>query len=419
MSGRNISHNREEQRLETLSFLLLVAGGVAGLVSMPRVVPFGDGFEMVALAKNLAIHGTFADPFEVLKTGFTAANPPLYPFLLSLLIRIVGAGQLALLAVSVCTIVTNAVIASLLPRLSIVFYRNMWPGVGAAILWLVIAQPMPAWDANLTLCLLELFVLQTNSTVGRNNSILHGMVSGLLAGALFLLNPSTILIFLPWLIFLGFSGRYQIKRCVGHCAIILALLAVIASSWAIRNKRLLGAYVIRTNLGMTLYSSDNDCAHASMIANEANNCYQAHHPNTSIDEAELLKKMGEVAYDHMRTSDAIRWIASHPQRFTALTLERALEFWFPRIDEHPWKIAVLWLATLLSVPGMIVMAKNRLPVMLYVGFVLFLYPLIYYIVVSDVRYRYPVIWLTLLPAGFLCYLLANRVAPQLMSRLSR
>ena len=29
-----------------------------------------------------------------------------------------------------------------------------------------------------------------------------------------------------------------------------------------------------------------------------------------------------------------------------------------------------------------------------------LYPPLYYVVVSDVRYRYPVLWITLLAAGF-------------------
>jgi len=34
-------------------------------------------------------------------------------------------------------------------------------------------------------------------------------------------------------------------------------------------------------------------------------------------------------------------------------------------------------------------------------FVLAVYPPIYYVVVSDVRYRYPVLWLTFLSAGYL------------------
>ena len=51
------------------------------------------------------------------------------------------------------------------------------------------------------------------------------------------------------------------------------------------------------------------------------------------------------------------------------------------------------------------MARNRVPVTIYVLPVLGFYPLMYYIVIADVRFRYPVLWLSLLPAGyFLAYL---------------
>jgi hypothetical protein len=37
-----------------------------------------------------------------------------------------------------------------------------------------------------------------------------------------------------------------------------------------------------------------------------------------------------------------------------------------------------------------------------------IYPLMYYIVVSDLRYRTPVLWLSLLPAGYFLSMLTNR-----------
>jgi len=46
---------------------------------------------------------------------------------------------------------------------------------------------------------------------------------------------------------------------------------------------------------------------------------------------------------------------------------------------------------------------------LFVLFVLFIYPLMYYVVVSDVRYRLPVLWLSLLPAGYFLTYSAQRV----------
>ncbi len=45
------------------------------------------------------------------------------------------------------------------------------------------------------------------------------------------------------------------------------------------------------------------------------------------------------------------------------------------------------------------MIRRRADATLFVVFVLLIYPLMYYIVVSDVRYRLPVLWLTLVAAG--------------------
>jgi hypothetical protein len=71
---------------------------------------------------------------------------------------------------------------------------------------------------------------------------------------------------------------------------------------------------------------------------------------------------------------------------------------------------IIWLATALSIPGLIVMARRREPVILFVAAVLLIYPLAYYFVVTDVRYRYPVLWLSLLPAGYVAHLTMKRLA---------
>jgi hypothetical protein len=72
---------------------------------------------------------------------------------------------------------------------------------------------------------------------------------------------------------------------------------------------------------------------------------------------------------------------------------------------------ILWIVTLFSIPGLVLMAYRRERVTLFVVLVLIAFPLLYYVVISDVRYRIPVLWLSLLPAG---YLLAN--ASQLLSK---
>ena len=46
------------------------------------------------------------------------------------------------------------------------------------------------------------------------------------------------------------------------------------------------------------------------------------------------------------------------------------------------------------------MAVRRIPLTVFLAAVWLLYPLMYYVVVSSDRYRYPILWTSLLAAGF-------------------
>jgi hypothetical protein len=199
--------------------------------------------------------------------------------------------------------------------------------------------------------------------------------------------------------------------------------------WGARNYHRFGVFALRITMGMTLYASNIDCAEVDIFRDQLYGCYNAHHPNTSLSEAELLRTLGEVEYDHKRVKDVKDWVYQHPSRFALLTAKRVLRFWFPQtlpsaeeiLEKGGYPIPeqvrgwiarrnavayVLCLITVLSIPGVFVMAYRRLPVTVYVLAVCAIYPLMYYIVISDVRFRYPELWLSLLPAGyFIAYLL--------------
>jgi hypothetical protein len=390
--------------------MFFTAGGVVGLYQMAStVIPFGQGFEMVALAENLARSGAYANPFTVLATGPTAANPPLYPFLLAIIIKVFRIPIAISFAATLCNVFANALTAAWLPRLSSLFYQDLRPGIVASVLWLLAALLNPSWDTSWSIATLLLFCLSSSSGIEKPNSVLYGGLAGLLAGALFLFNPSTILIFLPWLAWLAFTRIAAFKKTALYCCALLTVVLLAAFSWAFRNHQQLGKFVIRTNLGMTLYASNNDCARPGLIADELNNCYQAHHPNTSLSEAELLQKLGEPAYDNKRVRDTEAWIRTHPRPFMRLTAARVRDFWLPPTTDHPFKAEVIWFTTIFSIPGLIMMATRRVKVTSFIISVLLVYPLMYYTVVSDVRYRLPVLWLSLLPAGYFLTHAARRL----------
>jgi len=152
---------------------------------------------------------------------------------------------------------------------------------------------------------------------------------------------------------------------------------------------------------MTLHASNNDCADPSIYQELGSGCYAATHPELSVPEATLLKSMGEPAYDRLKIAEAMTWIKSHPSRFFRLTLARIAQFWFPVPRPPRYAAYLIWIITLLSFPGFYIMLKRRVPAAVFFGAVFLIYPLPYYIVVSGVRYRVPVLWLSSLMAGYL------------------
>jgi hypothetical protein len=358
---------------------------------------FCVGCEMVGIARSLVMQGIYGNPFDVLHdTGPTAANPPIYPLFLAVLMEVFKYWHRVGIAAAASNVVANALTAAWLPKISKAFYGDLWPGILGSILWLASEPLMPSWDTSFTVAGLLFFCLFTTSSL-RSKHFVSALLAGVIAGIVFLLNPSSLLIFLPWMIYLVIHRRAATLR---QTAIVLSTLTLIISVWVGRNYLQLGAFVVRTNLGMTLYASDNDCAEASLHADEANNCYQSNHPNVNIREAELLRTVGEVQYDRERTADAELWIRTHQDRFWRLTFERFRQFWLPPLYDNSLGICVIWAASVLSVPGLLLMILRREPVTWFILTVLLIYPLMYYVVVSDVRYRYPVLWISLLPAGY-------------------
>jgi hypothetical protein len=118
--------------------------------------------------------------------------------------------------------------------------------------------------------------------------------------------------------------------------------------------------------------------------------------------------MGEVRYNRYRFSTATNWIREHPRRFLTLTGRRIVEFWFPPDSRSAC------LVTLLSIPGLLLLWKKARPVAGFFTAVFAVYPLLYYLAESVLRYRYPILWLSLLAAGYMIQVTVQRF--RLMSR---
>jgi len=362
---------------------------------------FGRGFEMAAVATNLAERGTYGNPFAPAITGPTALVPPLYPLFLVALIKISGSLIWMAILASVVNILTNALIAALMPKVSEVFFGDFRPGAWGGLLWIFAMRLMPQWDATCTMAVVILFCLLTAATIGRRGRPgWWAGAAGLLGGMLSLLNPATVTMFVPWVAFLFFWRRVKLRYAVRYASAMLLTMAACNAPWVARNYRIWHAFVLRTSFGITLYSSNNPCAESSLVKDGAHGCFQATHPVASAAEVQLLNQLGEVRYDRNRAAAAWSWIHANPARFRQLTLARIFEFWFPEPIVPPYTAYAMWAITVFSIPGIALMAWRRYPATLYLLAVWLIYPLMYYTVVSCDRYRYPILWTSMLPAGY-------------------
>jgi hypothetical protein len=390
------------RRTVVLLFVLAAVSATWQLAVFPGA-GFGRYFESVAVARSLAAGHGFANPFGAMETGPTAHLAPLFPLALAGLIRVFGdTPAFARAAVTLCVLI-HALHAVLLLPLSRLLLADVRPGVWAALF--VAAVPtipvLPQWEAIWSASGSMLFCLATARILRSGWPFwIRGAASGALCGVLLLLNPALLIVSGVWMAFFWFSERPPLGGWVVCSLTFLAAAALVCLPWTLRNQHRLGAlFLVRDNLGIELYSSNADCADAGSDANRRNGCHALLQANVNTHEAALVRDMGEVNYNRSRRAIAIEWIHDHPARFRELTLRRIREFWFPGPEEAPWYAYSVWTITALSLPGLFFMARARHKAALAILVVLASYPVVYYFVQAAPRFRVPILWMSLLPAG--------------------
>lgn len=364
------------------------------------------GWETVAIARELTHSGNFANPFEAGPSGPTAIIPPLYPIYLACLLEILGDTPAFALTASLLAVAAQALHAALLPRISLLLLGESMPGIFAGLLSALAFRLMPQWDAAFTSCAVLLFLL-CSSLVTRQASALTGAAVGLLL----LTNPSTALIAGPWLVVLYLRQRVSPARI----ALMAAVAVFVTIPWVVRNHIALDTWSIKDNLGYTAFAANSDCAVSGGLNGPAGGCVSERNPNKNPDELAQLIRLGEAKYDSQRARDTIRWVQGHPASFVHLTASRVAAFWFPQRAAPAYTVLTIWFATALSVPGLLLLFRHDSVVTGFLMSVTALYPLLYYLVAADVRYRYPILWVSLLGAGYLVTRLTKRKRDSLLS----
>lgn len=393
-----------EKRQQLALFVAVTLGAAAlslGYGVLDLTHPAARRGEMAWVAQNLAEHGQFANPFLIRETGPTAIVAPGYPLFLAMLLALFGPEHGGVAIVWIVALI-HGLHAALLIQLSRIVFQDQRPGIWAAVLAgaLPTVRFMPAWEAIFTATCLMVFFL-VSSRWGQKGLVGTGKVTllGMMAGLMVLVNPVAALVAIVWAVQFFRMHWRNLQRPVVAVACCGFMLFVTPLPWAVRGQVVLGAPVIKNTLGMTLDASNNDCASSSFLLTCQSGCYGRHHPYNNRAEAELLLTMGEVQYDASRLRLASAWIRSNPSAFLHLTARRTFEFWFPNTVEASYAYAIS-LVTLLSLAGFVLMRRRNIQFLWFAVWASLTYPLAYYVVYSDSRFRIPILWISLLGAGY-------------------
>lgn len=350
------------------------------------------GGEAGRIARALVNGRGYADPFIGL-SGPTAWLGPVYPLMVAAAFKLLGtysaAAGVAILGLNglfaAATCVTMRVIGQL------TFGET--PGTASA--WLYAALPFEmawasrwVWDTSLSTLLLVLLVWLTFS-LERTDERRSWFLYGLLWGVILLTNGSLASL-------LPVSAAYLIlkrKSVRTARAIVLSFVfaCVIATPWWTRNWQAFHNFIpLRSNFAMELYLGNHE-------GTEGLNMFWDH-PFWNETEMERYRQRGEIGYLAEKGELALAWISSHPAEFVKLSLKRVVTFWadVPEPDRagrsraFDWHHALMFAVSVLAFVGAIVGWRRGVPGAGLCVWVLTVYPLVYYVTHTHLRYRAPI-----------------------------
>ncbi len=341
---------------------------LSSLTTLPHI---DQQYESLRVALSLAHNGGFADPY-LLPTGPTAHVAPGFPLVISLIYRVFGEGMAGETAKRILGCMVGSLPYALLPAVSVACGFGSLPGWIGGLWGAVIPlnrheEIAGNWESPWSAVGVLVLVYLTAKRAG-------AWRFGLAGGITLLFAPAVA----PVL------AAFAVVRRWWWALPIAALLVL---PWAWRNHHALGAWIWgRSNFGLELSLSNRDQTTSNIRDNLRLGYHKASHPSHSLREADLVCYWGEAEYNHRRLETAREWIATHPARFASLTLARIRQFWFPSV--------YFTLLVALAAIGL-----WRAPNAWIFGTLWTVFPLVYYLVQYDPRYRHPMEWSVLLLAA--------------------
>ncbi len=403
---------RELQKAATSLLLILLVGFAARLTfawtqarKVPSAalasVPFEN--ETGSIAHALVIGKGFSNPF-LRDTGPTAWLTPVYPLLVAATFKLFGVFTIS----SFAFLVFLNILFSTATSIPIFYAAKRIAGIGAASLaaWLWALFPNAImfpfewiWDtclATLLAATLLWATLELAESVRRRDWCLYG----LLWGFTLMTNPSLGSL-LPFL--LGWAAYHARRRAplpLTRPLLALGLAILCCVPWTARNYAVFHRFVpLRSNFPLELYIGNNEN-------------YDDQHPRyppAISKERETVRyfRMGETSFMDEEKRKALAFIVSHPRMDVILFGERFTAFWAGIANPLGTFLATdsllirgLILCAVLSgigaLSGIVVLVRRRSVYAFPLAIFPVVFPFLYYVTHTSLRYRHPIDPVTLL-----------------------
>jgi len=357
--------------------------------------------ELGAIVRSLVETGQFANPY-ILETGPTAHLPPIPPAMFALVYYLFGYHSITGYIDIGLIIMTNSLIYALMPWIADGLGTGRQAGfIGGLLGAFIVEFEWGYHGEGLTAVLLGLMLMVF---LRRWNDGQHpfrdAALLGLGVGISFHVQPALLLVFLGCLAFeLGWHRTKSKAAIIG----MLVLGVVLACApWAWRNYVVFHEFFfIRSNLGLELRMGNHDGAAATMDETIAQMIRQGAilHPRGSLNEAKILRDIGEMAYMDQALSETLAWVWKNPLEFYKLTFLRFIHYWFGPLALSFTSILVAALTILAILGARRILPNLPRPQRILVLTPLITYPLIYYLVPYMARYRMPIDWILFLLAS--------------------
>ena len=353
---------------------------------------FGFGWEMGRIARSIAQGHGYGNPYGD-STGPTAWEPPLYPYLMAAVFKVLGVytypSAWALLTInsllSALTCIPIYLIASKTfgERVALWSART-WAFLPYIWYWSV----HWIWDTTFTPLMLSLILL-LSLELQESREWRHWIIFGLLWGVGALAN-STMLAFLPFCALWIWRQRHRRGlSSLSGVAVSSAIFFLVLTPWLVRNYEVFGRFVfLRDDFGLQFRLGNGDGADGM------SRVYLQ--PNLNELEFEKFQRMGELAYAADCKRLAFDWIRAHPRRFLVISLKRTVYYWngVPKPTDSTafwdFRSSLFLASSVLAIWGLILALRQKRPgAWLFAGLIA-TYPAVYYVVYPHARYRHPI-----------------------------